>query len=82
MFCFRLIHLFFTLQAEHIHCFDIGIYDSREKACAARELLKDKEGFCLRPHCFYIFKVFRFHAPKFLNHTYWTDGFTSYAYKS
>ena len=81
MLCYRRIHLFFTRQREHIHLFDIGIYDSREKACAARDRLKEKEGFCLRPNRFYILKVFRFRTPKLLNHTYWSDGFSTYTYK-
>ena len=42
--------------------------------------MRTKEGFSLRPDKFYIRKVFRFHAPKLLNHTYWIDGFTTYTY--
>ena len=32
MIYYKVIHLFFTKQADHIHCFDIGIYDSKTLA--------------------------------------------------
>ena len=77
---YRVFHIFFTKQAEHIHFFDIGIYDSKEKAMGVIEEMRTKEGFSLRPNRFYIRRVFRFHAPKLLNRTYWIDGFTTYTY--
>ena len=77
---YRVFHLFFTKQADHIHCFDIGIYDSKEKAISTIELMRTKEGFSLRPDKFYICRVFRFCAPKLLNRTYWTEGFRTYTY--
>ena len=80
MICYRLTHFFITKQADHFHGFDIGIYDSREKAEAALAQLKDKPGFCLRPKAFRIRKVFRFRRPKLLNNTYWIDGFVTYTY--
>ena len=80
MIYYKVIHLFFTKQADHIHCFDIGIYDSKTLAMDVVERLKTKEGFCLRPDKFYIIRVVRFKKPKLLNQTYWVDGFTAYTY--
>lgn len=77
---YKLIHLFFTRQANHVHYFGIGIYDEKEKAMDAVEALRTKDGFCLRPDKFHIFKVFRLRTPRFLNRTYWVDGFSSYPY--
>ncbi len=77
MLYYKVTHFFLTKQPSHIHAFDIGIYDSREKAQYAVAQLKEKEGFCLRPNRFYIYKVLRFRRPKFLNNTYWVDGFTT-----
>ena len=36
---YKVIHLFFTRQADHIHCFEIGIYDSKKKALDAIDAL-------------------------------------------
>lgn len=77
---YKVIHLFFTKQADHIHFFGIGIYDSKEKALNAVDALKVKEGFCLRPDKFYVYKVLRLRQPKLLNQTYWVEGFTTYTY--
>ncbi len=80
MFCYRVIHLFFTKKPDHIHYFGVGIYDSRKQAERVTQMLKTKDGFSLRPDKFYIIKVFCFRRPKFLNQTYWTDGFITYTY--
>ncbi len=80
MLYYKVIHLFFTKQPEHIHYFNIGIYDSKESAGNAVDILKTKDGFCQHPDKFYILKVFRFKNPKFLNRTFWIDGFTTYTY--
>lgn len=80
MIYYKLIHLFFTKQADHIHYFNIGIYDSKMLAVDAIEMLKTKDGFCLRPDKFRIIKVLRLRKPKLLNQTYWIDGFTTYTY--
>ena len=80
MIYYKLIHLFFTKQSDHIHYFDIGIYDSKTLATDAIEMLKTKAGFCLRPDKFRIIKVLRLRKPKLLNQTYWIDGFTTYTY--
>lgn len=80
MVCYKVVHLFFSRKPEYIHCFDIGIYDSKEKASSAIAQLRIKEGFCLRPNQFYTFKVLRIRPPKLLNRTYWVEGFTTYTY--
>ena len=80
MFYYRLTHFFITKKPEHFHAFDIGIYDTKEKALAALEELKAKPGFSLRPKAFHIRKVIRFKRPKLVNRTYWADGFTTYTY--
>lgn len=80
MIYYKLTHLFFTKQADHIHYFNIGIYDSKTLAKDAIEILKTKDGFCLRPDKFRIIKVLRLRKPKLLNQTYWIDGFTTYTY--
>lgn len=49
MFYYRVTHFFITRKPEHFHGFDIGIYDSIEKAHAAIELLKTKPGFSFVP---------------------------------
>lgn len=54
---------------------EIGIYDSVQKANAAIEKLKTKDGFADYPDRFYIIKTVRFFTPKFLNRTFWEDGF-------
>ena len=80
MLYYKVIHLFLTKQADHIHYFNIGIYDTKRLAENAVQILKTKDGFKLRPHRFYIIKVFRFKKPKLLNQTYWIDGFTTYTF--
>lgn len=80
MIYYRLTHFFITHQPDHFHSFDIGIYDSKGKAQAALDLLKSKPGFCLRPNAFKIRRVIRIKRPRFLNNTYWTDGFEIYTY--
>ena len=80
MIYYKVIHLFFTKKPEHIHYFDIGIYNSKHLAKSAIETLKAKDGFNLRPHKFHIIRVLRFKKPKLLNKTYWIDGFDTYTY--
>jgi len=80
MICYRLTHFFITCKADHFHYFNIGIYESKEKAQAALELLKSKPGFCLRPNAFIIRRVICFKRPCLLNNTYWIDGFETYTY--
>jgi hypothetical protein len=71
---------FITAKPDHFHYFYIGIYDSKETANDALNQLKDKPGFSLRPNAFRIHKVIRFRTPRFLNNTYWIDGFETYTY--
>lgn len=80
MLYYRVIHFFITKKAGHFHFFDIGIYDTKQRARDAVEELKKKEGFCIRPDKFYIIRVVRFHKPRFLNRTHWAEGFFSYTY--
>ena len=80
MICYKLTHFFITKEPDHFHGFDIGIYDSKEKAQAAMELLLEKPGFCLRPKAFRIRRVFRLVKPRLLNNSYWVDGFVTYTY--
>lgn len=81
MLYYRVIHLFFTKQAKHIHFFNIGIYETRKRAEEAIAALKTKDGFKLHPDRFYTIRVFHFKKPKLINQTYWMDGFTSYTCK-
>ena len=80
MIYYRLTHFFITAKPDHFHHFDIGIYDSKEKANDALNQLKDKPGFSLRPNAFRIRKVIRLRTPRFLNNTYWVEGFKTYTY--
>ena len=80
MLYYKVIHLFLTKQADHIHYFNIGIYDAKKLAENAVQILKTKDGFKLHPHKFHIIRVFRLKKPKLLNKTYWIDGFTTYTY--
>lgn len=81
MIYYRVIHFFITKEPEHIHRFDIGIYDSKKKAIKTVKKLRKQEGFCLRPNNFYIIPVIRVVKPRLLNITYWDGGFFTYTYK-
>jgi len=81
MIYYRVIHFFITKEPEHIHRFDIGIYDSKKKAIKTVKRLRKQEGFCLRPNKFYIIPVIRVVKPRFLNITYWDGGFFTYTYR-
>ena len=81
MVYYKLTHFFITKQPDHFHYFTIGIYDTKEKALAALNSLKNQPGFCLHPKSFTIRKVIRFRKPEFLNQTYWVDGFETYTYR-
>lgn len=78
---YRVIHFFVTKKPEHLHYFDIGIYDSRKKAVKTVLRLRKQEGFCLRPDKFYILPVIKIRRPRLLNITYWDGGFFTYTYK-
>lgn len=77
---YSVYHFFLTRQAEHTHCFAIGIFSSREKARAAAKELSRKPGFSQRPRAFYILPAFRLRRPKLLDRVFWGDGFESYTY--
>lgn len=80
MIYYKVFYFFITNQKEHFHFFNIGIYDSLKRANEAIEELKTKQGFSLRPDRFYVLKIVRFKTPKFLNKTFWADGFENYTY--
>ena len=81
MIYYRVIHFFITKEPEHLHRFDIGIYDNKKKAVKAVKRLRKQEGFRLRPNNFYIIPVIRIVKPRLLNITYWNDGFFTYTHK-
>ena len=64
----------------HVERKDIGIYSSLENAAEAVTTLKVKNGFRNTVEGFKIRKVFTFCKPRFLDHTYWVDGFDVYTY--
>ena len=65
---------------DHIERKNIGIYSSIEKAEAAIEMLKQKNGFKDTIDGFRIKKVFLFFKPRYLDNTYWIEGFDAYTY--
>jgi len=58
----------------------IGIYSCEENAKNAVEKLKQKTGFCDTKPGFRIKKVFRIFRPRFVDKTFWVDGFVTYKY--
>ena len=75
------VHCFFiTKESEHLHSFNIGVFDSKEKAENAVEKIKNKPGFCEHQNKIKIRKTIRFKKPKLINNIYWSDGFESYTY--
>ena len=66
---------------DHFERKDIGIYSSLDNAENAIELLKGKSGFKETFYGFKIKKVFRFFKPRFLNKTFWDEGFDTYTLK-
>ena len=65
---------------DHIECKEIGIYSSKEKAEKAIEQLKTKNGFKDTVDGFKITKIFTLFKPRFLDNTYWDEGFDTYTY--
>ena len=59
---------------------EIGIYSSKEKAEKALEQLKTKNGFKDTVDGFKITKIFTLFKPRFLDNTYWDEGFDTYTY--
>ncbi|MBQ7347330.1 MAG: hypothetical protein IJW55_05175 [Clostridia bacterium] len=64
----------------HFERKDIGIYTSKENAVDTIEKLKRKVGFCDTKEGFRLKKVFRIFKPKFIDKTFWVDGFITYTY--
>ena len=71
---------YITKEPDHFHGFDIGIFDSIEKAQQIVEKIKDKPGFCEHKEKIKIRKSIKFFTPKLLNKIFWEDGFVSYKY--
>ena len=78
MICWKVYHKYKLI--DHIERKDIGIYSSLENAEKAVATLKDKNGFKDTVDGFRISKVFRLFKPRFLDNTYWVDGFETYTY--
>jgi len=75
VYCF-----YITKEPEHFHGFDIGIFDSREKAEQAVEQIKDRPGFCDHKDKIKIRKRIKLFKPKLLNKVFWAEGFTTCYY--
>ena len=75
---YRLYHFYFRKTRDHFNFKKIGIYDSIEKADAAKQMLQQQEGFEEYPDGFHIIQVLRFSPPKLLNKTFWETGFFTY----
>ena len=78
MFCWKVSHKYKLI--DHIERKDIGIYSSLENAQQAVASLKTASGFMDTIDGFRISKVFRLLKPRFLDNTYWVDGFETYTY--
>lgn len=75
VYCF-----YVTKEPEHFHAFDIGIFDTIEKARQAVEQIEDKPGFCEHKDKIKIKKIVKLFPPKLLNNVYWADGFETVYY--
>lgn len=78
MICWKVSHKHKLI--DHIECKEIGIYSSKEKAEKAIEQLKRKNGFKDTVDGFKITKIFTLFKPRFLDNTYWDEGFDTYTY--
>lgn len=78
MICWKVSHKYKLI--DHIERKDIGIFSTVENAEQAMALLKTKSGFIDTVDGFRITKVFRLFKPRFLDNTYWIDGFETYTY--
>lgn len=78
MICYKVSHKYKLI--DHYECKDIGIYSSMENAEKAIELLKTKSGFKETADGFRIKKVFKLFESKFMDRTFWIDGFDTYTY--
>ena len=78
MICWKSSHKYKLV--DHFEHKYIGIYSSLENAEKAVALLKSKSGFKDTPDGFRITKVLTLFKPRFLDNTYWVDGFDTYTY--
>lgn len=79
MICWKVSHNHKLI--DHIERKDIGIYSSLEKAENAVASLKTKSGFKDTVDGFKIAKTFTLFKPRFLDNTYWVDGFDTYYFR-
>ncbi len=79
MFYFKVMHKYKLI--DHYEKKEIGIYTSLEKAKDAIEGLSDKPGFKNTVYGFKIKKVFRLFKPKWVDRTFWEEGFDTYTYR-
>jgi hypothetical protein len=75
---FRVNHKYKLI--DHYERKHIGIYSSLEKAETAIKLLQSKPGFKDKPEGFIIKKTIRLSKYKFLDNTFWDEGFDTYTY--
>ena len=75
---YKVYHFYFRKTKDHFNLKSIGIYDTKSKAVNAINEVKVKSGFMDYPEKFHIIKTVRFRLPKFLNKTFWNDGFVVY----
>ena len=78
MICWKVSHK--HNLGEHVERKDLGIYSSLGNAEHAVALLKTKSGFIDTVDGFRITKVFCLFKPRFLDNTYWVDGFETYTF--
>ena len=78
MFFYKLSHVYKLI--DHFERKDIGFYSSLSNAKKAMELLKQKNGFKESAEGFKIKRVFKIIKPRFLDVTFWIDGFDTYCY--
>lgn len=71
---------YITKKPDHIHAFNIGIFESRERAQQAVEKIQDKPGFCEHKEKIKIKKRVRLTEPRLLNRIFWDEGFITYTY--
>ena len=77
---YRVRCFYITKEPEHFHYFNIGIFDSKQKAEEAIDQIKDKPGFIEHNGKIKIRKIIKLFRPKVLNEVFWADGFVTYRY--
>lgn len=75
---YKVTCFYITKDPDHNHRFDIGIFDSRDKAEQAVCTVSGKPGFCEHKDKIKIKRVLRFVCPQLINKLFWEDGFVTY----